>query len=202
MTAEPLPDWFYPPPGGWTVDDLDRLPPDAPRFELIDGALIMMSPQTDFHSVVMRRLANAMEDAIPDESDNLRVVTEMTVRLGRRQGPEPDILLVDAPLDDKRTNYLPGEVVLAIEIVSDESEERDRETKPTKYAEAGIRHFWRVENEDGSPVVHVYELDEATARRPAVYVPTGIHRGKLDVPVPFPMGVDLTTLYRKRPPRQ
>nr|WP_302852056.1 hypothetical protein [Streptomyces sp. CNQ085] len=34
MTAEPLPDWFYPPPGGWTADDLDRLPPDAPRFEL------------------------------------------------------------------------------------------------------------------------------------------------------------------------
>ncbi|MFH0242783.1 hypothetical protein ACGRHY_10140 [Streptomyces sp. HK10] len=23
MTAEPLPDWFHPPPGGWTADELD-----------------------------------------------------------------------------------------------------------------------------------------------------------------------------------
>lgn len=35
MTAESLPDWFYPPPGGWTADDLDHLPPSAPRLELI-----------------------------------------------------------------------------------------------------------------------------------------------------------------------
>ncbi|MFJ3711057.1 MULTISPECIES: hypothetical protein [unclassified Streptomyces] len=57
MTAEPLPDWFPPPPGGWTVDDPDRIPPSAPRFELIDGALVTRSPQTGFHSQVVRRLA-------------------------------------------------------------------------------------------------------------------------------------------------
>lgn len=197
MTAEPLPDWFYPgPPGGWTADDLDKLPPGTPRLELIDGALIMMSPQTDFHGVVMRRLANAIEDAAPVE---LQVRIEMTVKLGNRQRPEPDILVADAPLQERRTSYLPEEVLLVVEIVSDESEERDRRTKPQKYAEAGIRHFWRVENEDGQPVVHVYELDEATGLRPAEYALTGIHRGKLDVPVPFPMSIDLTALYPRRP---
>jgi hypothetical protein len=62
VTAESLPEWFYPPrPGGWTADDLDRLPPSSPRFELIDGALVMRSPQTSFHSRVMRRPANAIE---------------------------------------------------------------------------------------------------------------------------------------------
>lgn len=45
LSAEPLPDWFMPPPGGWTADDLDRLPPEAPQhIELIDGALIVVSP--------------------------------------------------------------------------------------------------------------------------------------------------------------
>ncbi|WP_421915005.1 hypothetical protein [Nonomuraea polychroma] len=43
-----LPTWFYPgPPGGWTADMLDHLPPEAPRhIELIDGSLIVRSPQT------------------------------------------------------------------------------------------------------------------------------------------------------------
>lgn len=190
MTAEPLPDWFYPPPGGWTADDLDRLPPGTPRFELIDGALVMMSPQTEFHSMVMRRLANAIELAAPH---HLRVPAEMSIRLGERQRPEPDILVVDAPPQKKRTSYLPEEVVLAVEIVSDESAVRDRETKPLKYARAGIRHFWRVEEEDGVPVVHVYELDDTTG----AYVATGIHRDKLVVPVPFPMDIDLTTLFHR-----
>lgn len=195
MTAEPLPDWFYPPPGGWTVEDLDRLPPSAPRFELIDGALIMRSPQTSFHSQVMRRLANAIEDALPAEAGQLRVETEMTMRLGKRQGPEPDILLVDAPAEDTRTRYLPSEVVLAVEIVSAESEDRDRQTKPVKYAEAGIPHFWRVENERAKPVVHVYELDVTTRR----YVSTGIHRDTMKLAAPFPMTITLGSLYRPRP---
>ncbi len=45
MTAEPLPDWFMPPSGGWTADDMDDLPPGVPRMELIDGALIVTSPR-------------------------------------------------------------------------------------------------------------------------------------------------------------
>jgi Uma2 family endonuclease len=191
MTAEPLPDWFYPPPrGGWTADDLDRLPPSAPHLELIDGALIMMSPQTSFHGVVMRRLANAIEDTAPER---LRVETEMTVKLGKRQRPEPDIVVIDAPFQAKRTSYLPEEVLLAVEIVSEESEDRDRLTKPLKYAQAGIRHFWRVENEKDLPVVCVYELDRATG----AYVATGIHHDRLKVSVPFPMDIDLTRLSRR-----
>ncbi|MBB1244112.1 Uma2 family endonuclease [Streptomyces durbertensis] len=201
MTAEPLastpsdeelPEWFYPPEGGWTADDLDRLPPSAPRFELIDGAPVMRSPQTSFHSQVMRRLANAVELAAPP---SLSVETDMSVRLGDRQRPEPDVLVADAATDPARTAYLPEEVVLAVEIVSEESRERDRKTKPLKYAEAGIRHFWRVEREGDQPVVHTYELDDTTG----AYVATGIHRDKAVVPVPFPMEIDLTSLYRRWP---
>lgn len=192
MSAEALPEWFYPPPGGWTADDLDRLPPSAPRFELIDGALIMMSPQTRFHGLVMRRLANAVERAAPGE---LSVETEMTIKLGRRQRPEPDVVVLNAPTAEAvRTWYRPEEVVLVVEIVSEESVERDRLTKPVKYAQAGIRHFWRVEKEGDEPVVYVYELDGVTG----AYVATGIYHQQLKVSVPFPMDIDLTGLYDRR----
>jgi hypothetical protein len=31
----------YPPPGGWTTDDLDAMPDDGHRRELLDGVLIL-----------------------------------------------------------------------------------------------------------------------------------------------------------------
>ncbi|MBB1254149.1 Uma2 family endonuclease [Streptomyces alkaliterrae] len=196
MTAEPLasapsdeelPEWFYPPEGGWTADDLDRLPPSAPRFELIDGALVMMSPQTYFHSRVMWRLAQVLHQAAPE---GMEVTVEMSVRLGPRQRPEPDVLVVNGPPDLSATSLPPEDVVLAVEIVSDESRERDRKTKPLKYAEAGIRHFWRIEREHDKPVIHTYELDDTTG----AYVATGIHRDKAVMPVPFPVEIDLHSL--------
>ncbi|SOR79832.1 hypothetical protein SCNRRL3882_3292 [Streptomyces chartreusis NRRL 3882] len=46
------PTWPTPPEGGWTADDLDRLPNLPPHTELIDGSLVFVSPQTLFHSRV------------------------------------------------------------------------------------------------------------------------------------------------------
>lgn len=191
--AEPLPEWFLAPEGGWKAEDLDRLPPGTPRLELIDGALVVRSPQTSFHAAVMRRLATALELIAPR---GLGVHTEMSVVLGKRQRPEPDIVVYrKVPSDTeerRRTFFLPEDIVLAVEIVSDESEDRDRETKPAKYAKAGIPHFWRVEDEgQGPPVVHVFELEQATG----VYVATGIMRDQLKVSVPYQMEIDLATIF-------
>jgi hypothetical protein len=60
------------------------------------------------------------------------------------------------------------------------------------YAEAGIPHFWRVENDSGRPVVYVHELDPPTS----TYVPTGIHHDRLKVTVPFDIDLDLTEIDR------
>ncbi|GGR16943.1 Uma2 family endonuclease [Streptomyces netropsis] len=82
--------------------------------------------------------------------------------------------------------------MLAVEVVSPESAHRDRTVKLRKYAEAGIPHYWRVEEVEGAPVVHVYELDGPTRQ----YAPAGIFRGTLKRPVPFDIGIDLDTLLR------
>ncbi|MFM9372086.1 Uma2 family endonuclease [Streptomyces sp. Da 82-17] len=188
MTAE-LPDWMYPPrPSGWEADDLDHLS-QAPRHtELIDGALIfMMSPQRYWHSRFVENLTFALRQAAPDGFDAVR---EMTVRLDKKSRPEPDILVATVISEPDRTSYRPEEVALVVEVVSEESVDRDRNIKPFKYAQAGIAHFWRVEDEKGEPVVHVYELDRLTR----AYVATGIHRGRLKATVPFSMDIDLESL--------
>ncbi|MCT9930551.1 Uma2 family endonuclease [Planotetraspora sp. A-T 1434] len=181
-----LPEWFYPgPPGGWTADMLDHLPPDAPRHvELIDGSLIMMSPQTAFHMLMLRLLERELAPP-PD----LLVVREMTVTLGLRQRPEPDILVVkSAALKNlKTTSFKPDDVHLVVEVTSPESLDRDRVTKPIKYSDAGIRYLWRVEQEDEGPVVYTFELEPSVK----AYVPTGIHRKRLQTDIGFEVDIDL-----------
>ncbi|MEW9531415.1 Uma2 family endonuclease [Microbispora sp. NPDC049125] len=188
MTAA-LPDWFYPgPPGGWTADMLDHLPPDAPRHvELIDGSLIMMSPQTNFHMLMINLLVDRELGIRPP--DHLAVAREMSMTLGIRQRPEPDVLVVDrqALADLRKTSYRPEEVHLVVEVVSPDSEERDRTTKPIKYSDAGIRYLWRVELEDEEPLVYTFELEPSVK----AYVPTGIHRKRLTTYVGFDVDIDL-----------
>ncbi|NUQ87913.1 MAG: hypothetical protein HOQ43_05565, partial [Glycomyces artemisiae] len=58
-------DVLLPPPprdSGWESDDLDMY--DLPEHvELIYGALeLMMSPQRTWHHLIIRRLANALEE--------------------------------------------------------------------------------------------------------------------------------------------
>ncbi|MFE2411131.1 Uma2 family endonuclease [Kitasatospora sp. NPDC059408] len=184
-----LPDWIYPPRlEGWFADDLDHLP-QAPRHtELIDGALVlMMSPQRSWHSRVVRRLTAALEGAVPDGA---LAEGEMTIKLDRRNRPEPDIVVATAEYDPDRTWYAPADVLLVVEVVSPESAHRDRTVKVRKYAEAGIPHYWIVEDEDGLPVVHAFELEPVTSS----YAPAGIFRGTLERPVPFPLTIDLDAL--------
>jgi Uma2 family endonuclease len=185
--------WPRPPQGGWTADDLDELPNLPPHTELIDGSLVFVSPQTRFHARAVLFLTSALLEQAPPE---LSVIHEMTVKLNDHNRPEPDVLVfrADADTGPQQTWYRPEDVVIAIEVVSEDSLARDREVKPRKYAAAGIPHYWRVEGNDGLPVVYVYELDPATA----AYTPTGIFHDKLEVTVPFPVEIDLTAIDRRR----
>jgi Uma2 family endonuclease len=191
LTPEPVPDWLMPPPKGFTADDLDRLTGLPPHTELIDGSLILVSPQVDYHALAMTLLENGLRRHAPAA---WRVRREMTVRLGDRQRPEPDLLVIAADADPgpRRTWYRPEDVLLAVEVVSEESQERDRHRKPQLYAQAGIRFFWLVEIVAGKLEVHAYQLDGVTGS----YALLGIHRDKLVLPVPYPLEIDLTELER------
>ncbi|WUH91643.1 Uma2 family endonuclease [Streptomyces sp. NBC_00433] len=180
--------WPIPPVDGYTLDHLYQLDL-PPHTQLIDGSLVFVSPQRKFHTLAIDLLVYALRSTLPE---NLRVRREMAVVLSRRTVPEPDLVIVDAEADGDllTTRYEAKDVVLAVEVVSPESESRDRDTKPHKYAAAGIPHFWRVEmaGETARPVVYVYELDPASK----AYALTGIHRDLLKVTVPYEIAIDLT----------
>lgn len=193
MSAEAVGEWHRPPAEGFTAHDLDRIPGLPPHTELIDGSLILVSPQKHFRMMCMRVLEHALERFAPWE--RFRVSREMTVVLGPRQRPEPDLIVVraEAEVDTQATWYPAEAVVLVVEVVSPESAIRDRERKPQLYAEAGIPHFWRVEDAGDNVVLYVYELDPAMKR----YVPVGIFHDRAVLKVPFDMEIDLSRVYRR-----
>jgi Uma2 family endonuclease len=191
MTA--VPEWMRPPRDeGWFADDLDHLP-EAPRHtELIDGALVfMMSPQRVWHARIIDGLLNSLARQAPE---GIEVERESTIRLDKVNRPEPDLLATTAPFDGQRTFFTPEQVVWVAEVVSPESAHRDRKVKLRLYAEAGIAHYWRVEEEDAGPAVHVYELADPT--RP--YVLKETYRHELRVAEPFAIELDLDNLMRGR----
>ncbi|WP_116947064.1 Uma2 family endonuclease [Jiangella endophytica] len=185
--AEPVPSWVYP-PGGFTAETFLKLEGLPERTQLIDGSLVFVSPQTNWHARVAELLLDELARQAPPE---LRADRAMAVRLAVRQVPQPDVLVVSATAHDREQPlafYHPADVVLAVEVVSADSVERDRDTLPRRYAAAGIKHFWRVENEDRRAVVYTYGLDPATK----TYGLTGIHHNRMVHAVPYAVEIDLT----------
>jgi len=129
----------------WTTDDLDALPEDGVRRELIDGVLIVSPAPSTSHQTLAGMLMATLAGSCPKEY----VVTQgVEVRISPRRTFIPDLVVVDAFAASKHPrHYLPREVLLAGEIVSPSSQAFDRVLKPNLYAEAGIPFYWRIELE-------------------------------------------------------
>lgn len=183
-----------PPQDGFTAEDLDHIPDLPPHTELIDGNLVLVSPQKLFHMLVLELLGDALKAHAPED---LRVAREFSVKLAERQRPEPDLMLVRASaFRELDQTWFPPEVVeLAVEVVSPESEIRDRERKPQLYARAGVRFFWRIERDGNDAVLYEYEKDPASPS--GDYGRPTIHRGTLKTSVPVKLEFDLTDILRR-----
>lgn len=175
-----------PPMAGWTTDDLDELPEDGRRRELIDGVLILPPSPTTAHQTVAMRLGAALDTSCPPE---LFVTQAVEVRVNRRRSLIPDVLVVTEPAAARNpSRFSPHEVVLAVEIVSPSSQTLDRFAKPALYAEAGIPYYWRIETAGGIEV-HTYRLDVS-----GTYVQSGVFAKVVDLAEPWPINLQLSEI--------
>ena len=171
-------------PPEWTLDDLAVLPDDGHRYEIIDGGLHVSSPPMSRQQVCASRLEHDLALAAPP---GFEVLHGVGLDLGRSMFV-PGIAVVTAESALKGVAlFEPAEVRLVVEIVSPSSKSMARLLKPTRYAEAGIPSYWRVEGvSDGEPIIVVYELDGDHYRQAAV-----IHAGeRITVGRPFRMTLD------------
>lgn len=139
---------------GWVEADLDGLPDDGNRYELIDGSLHVTPPPGYEHNSIGLSICIALRAVAPADWG---VVYESGVRLPAGN-VIPDVVALRPGFTRGVTWRDAGEVALAVEIESNSSRRDDRTEKPDLYAEAGIPAYWRVERHEDGPHLHAYEL--------------------------------------------
>jgi Uma2 family endonuclease len=138
----------------WTFADLDAWLPeyddagnqiDWRRFEILDGALVVSPSAAPRHEITTMRLAAALQPSVPS---GYEVVGALGIDLGDTTYLVPDLVVVPTRIYFGEAKIVqPADALLAVEVVSPSSHTMDRITKPARYAQAGVRAFWRVETD-------------------------------------------------------
>jgi Uma2 family endonuclease len=151
----------------FTAADLDRMPSDGHRYELVDGVLVVTPRPTTVHQFVAMRLATALDRACPED---LCVVPEPAVRLDRATELAPDLVVVR--LDDVGGAKFTAPPLLVVEVRSPSTALIDLNRKKAAYEKFGVPSYWIVDPEPARPELTVFELRdggyvlEATSTQP------------------------------------
>ncbi len=172
----------------FTVDDLDSMPEDGNRYELIGGAIVMTPAPEPIHQRVGGGMFVLIRDACPPGHEVF--ISPIDFGLPGGQRVEPDIIVVpDASVGRKR---LAGPALLVVEIVSPGSTVNDRVTKREVYAQAGVPAYWIVDPRAG-PLLALRLVDGG-------YVPYVDQTGP--VTLGWPVAVSFSVIDLARPPGQ
>ena len=126
-----------------TVDDLDAMPDDGHRYELIDGILIVSPSPLVPHQRVVTRLLHLLFSAQPDELEVF--AAPLDVRFSNDSQVQPDVLVVRrSDADGDRLRSIP---LLAVEVLSRSTRLYDLNLKKARYERAGVPSYWVVDPE-------------------------------------------------------
>jgi Uma2 family endonuclease len=151
----------------FTVADLDRMPRDGHRYELVDGALVVSPRPTTVHQAVAGRLYGVLSAVCPDE---YLVVPEPAVQLDLVTELAPDLVVVH--LDDVGGAKFTAPPLLVVEVRSPSTALIDLNRKKSVYEKFGVPSYWIVDPEPARPELTVFELRdgryvlEATSTQP------------------------------------
>lgn len=135
-----------------TRDDLDAMPDDGHRYELIDGALIVTPAPSLRHQTMVGHLHLALSAACP--ADLKVLLAPFDVALALDTVVQPDLLV--ARRSDLTERDLPTAPLLAVEVLSPSTRHIDLSLKRARYEEAGCASYWVLD--PLAPSLTVWEL--------------------------------------------
>jgi Uma2 family endonuclease len=153
----------------FTVADLDSMPDDGNRYEVIEGVLYVTHAPHNEHQAALDQLTIALGSWY-NATGLGWPVSGAGVKFAFNTGVIPDLLWfsherVAAATVNPDTGERDGKFYaapdLAVEILSPgrENEERDREVKRALYERRGVQEYWIVDR--ASRVVEVYRRTDA-----------------------------------------
>jgi Uma2 family endonuclease len=142
-----------------TADEFERMPPvEGLRIELSEGNLdVAAAAQMAWHSLVTHEITNCLG------TGGRAALAQIGLVLTRRTVREPDVSRFRPGVSPgpRVSQFAAMDVDLVVEVISPESQKRDRLVKPVEYAEAGIPEMWLVDEHPENPMdamIGVYEL--------------------------------------------
>jgi Uma2 family endonuclease len=141
--------------GDWTVDDLDRLPDDGFRYELVDGVLLVSPAPGYRHQTAVGELFHLLRSAEVPPFQTM--VAPFDFRPTNRRSFQPDLLVVRVDEVTERGIVTPP--ALAVEVLSPGTRSVDLLLKRGVYQECGVPSYWLVDPVE--PSVTVLELHGA-----------------------------------------
>jgi Uma2 family endonuclease len=147
----------------WTSADLERMPDDGNRYEIIDGDLYMSTQPHFYHQFVCSKLVHQLE-TWNDEAGLGEVAIAPGLIFAEDDDVAPDIVwisnsrLASALRSDGHLHDAPE---LVIEVLSPGAvnERRDRVAKLKLYSRRGVSEYWIASWQ--TRTVDVYRRDEA-----------------------------------------
>jgi Uma2 family endonuclease len=122
----------------FTVDDLEAMPDDGNRYELIDGTLLVSPAPGWPHQEMGLTLYVLLREHCPSD---LRVLAApFAVQTAFDSEVQPDVLV--ARYGDLTERNLPVAPVLAVEVLSRSTSLVDRNLKKAHYERIGVPHYW------------------------------------------------------------
>ena len=144
----------WPSPGKpFTVAELDRMPDDGHRYELLDGVLVVSPRPTPAHQVVAFTLATVLDRTCPP---GWQVVPEPAVMVSRETEFAPDIVVVGR--DQLAGTKITRPPILAVEVRSPSTALIDLNLKKAAYERFGVPSYWVVIPDPDKPELIAFEL--------------------------------------------
>ena len=137
----------------FTVAELDRMPDDGRRYELLDGVLVVSPRPTTIHQFVAMSLLRTLADACPED---LCVMPEPAVELGLQTEFDPDLVVVR--MDQVGGAKFTEAPLLVIEIRSPSTALVDLNRKKAAYEKFGVPSYWIVNPDPPQPKLTIFEL--------------------------------------------
>jgi Uma2 family endonuclease len=132
-----------------TYDDLQEMPDDGFRYEIIDGELIVNPAPTGGHQRIFLRLGRLLDDYAREFQAGDVFLAPFDVQFSRFDAVQPDIVFISAahPRVSNEDNSIDFTPELVVEIISPSSRRNDRIRKMALYARSGVPEYWIVDPE-------------------------------------------------------
>jgi len=150
----------------WTSTDLERLPDDGTRYEIIDGELFMSTQPHFYHQFVCSKFASQL-DRWNEEAGLGEVALAPGLIFAEDDDVAPDVVwisndrLATALEPDGKLHSAP-ELVIEVLSPGKANERRDREAKLQLYSRRGVIEYWIASWQSRS--IDVYRRDGAQLR--------------------------------------